>query len=907
MGPVEHTWVRRRKAFVAAQTETKPMLLPALLLLLQQPSPPVPAAGPEPVRRRPVTAALQSSAFADSATKALFELARHARTAQDSALRGYDAKTQARITVNLGTSALVRNRLLFRTENVSNVKWRRGQGMWIEPLASRTTVPMAKNVNVSGIAAALVPVPYFPGREQLWLPSTDMATVRRDVDESEGFIHPLARGSEAYYKYRIGDSIQIRLPGGEPLMLRELKVIARRPEWRSFVGSFWFDERSGSLVRAAYRLSAPLEIWSEALADAKKDLEEAQRDTTSNRDRRVRDAKEGVPPLFVRGLVNPLRFDISLVTVEYALYEGKFWLPRVNRAEGSSQAMFLNVPVRIEESYKYDDVDGTTPLPPMPSLASARRTSAGMQVCAPACEDVIMDEVDETRLPRSRRLLIVDSLLKANGLQPALPLDTTALAVRTRFLGDSLYREYRSAILKVVRAERNAKRDSLLALAGKTVPAQTDSTRDARRVRSYGDSLYRASLRAERRKVRDAECAANGGYYSRTETRYEGALQYAVRLPCDSTVLASSKELPESPYDANEEAFSQRDAAALASSLGLSLQPAFGPQPLELDWSLRQQRYNRVEGFSFGTEVKWPLGAGYTASGAVRLGVADWQPNAEVRLARSNGRTTIQGAVFRRLSYTNDFGNPLSLGASMATLLYGRDEGFYYRNLGAEVTWVKQRTNGQMTLRGFAERHDDATKRWNFNIANAFSDTRSMPANIVAQTGNIAGGAAQWQSSFGLDPNGWTVSTDLRAEAAGGSFNYARGLAEMTVSRPLFWRLSFSQTVSAGAATDSVPLQRQFYMGGLRTVRGQVAGANIGNTYWLSRSELGLGSAAARRTLFLDLGWAGARENFSTPGRPLAGWGLGSSFVDGLIRIDVSRGIYPRKGNRFDISLGARF
>ena len=120
-----------------------PVILPALLLLLQQPVPP---AAPEPVRRRPVTEALRASAFADSATRALLQLARRARVAQDSALRGYDAKTQARITVNLGTSALTRNRLLFRTENVSNVKWRRGQGMWIEPLASRTTVPMSKNV-----------------------------------------------------------------------------------------------------------------------------------------------------------------------------------------------------------------------------------------------------------------------------------------------------------------------------------------------------------------------------------------------------------------------------------------------------------------------------------------------------------------------------------------------------------------------------------------------------------------------------------------------------------------------------------------------------------------------------------------------------------------------------------------
>jgi hypothetical protein len=508
---------------------------------------------------------------------------------------------------------------------------------------------------------------------------------------------------------------------------------------------------------------------------------------------------------------------------------------------------------------------------------------------------------------RLRRKQLTDSLLKATGLQPALLVDTSALAVRTRVVGDSLYKVYRDSVLAGLKAERVVVRDSLLRVAGKSVPVTADSSSDARRTRRYGDSLYRDMRRVERRRVRDAECKAGGGYYSRMETRYEGELQYAVRLPCDSTVLATSKELPDSPYDANEAVFSQRDADALASSLGLSLQPAFGPQPLQLDYSINRQRYNRVEGLSLGTEVTWPLGAGYTASGQARIGIADWQPNGEVRIARGNGRTTVQAAAFRRLSYTNDFGDPLSVGASLATLLYGRDEGFYYRNAGAEVTWTRQTSNGQLKWRAFGERHDPARKRWNFNIANAFSDSRFMPDNIVAQTGQVAGGSGEWHASYGLDPRSWTMATDLRAEAAGGSFNYARGLADITVARPLFWKLSFGQTMSVGTATDSVPRQRQFYLGGLRTVRGQLAGARIGNTYWMSRSEIGYGSSAAKRTAFLDLGWAGDRSDFTTPGRPIAGYGLGSSFVEGLFRVDVSRGIYPRKGTRIDLSLGARF
>ncbi len=883
------------------------MLLPALLLLLQQPSTSPAAGAPEPVRRRAVTTALQSNAFGDSATRTLFMLARRARIAQDSALRGYDAKTQSRISVSMGASRLLRNKLLFRTENVANVRWRRSQGMMIEPLAARTTVPMANNVNVNGVAASLIPVPYFPGRDQLWIPGTDAATVRRDVDETEGFVHPLAAGSEAYYRFQRGDSIRIRLPSGDALTLRELKVIARRPEWRSFVGSFWFDESSGSLVRAAYRLSAPIEIWSEALDDAKRDLADAERDTSARREERVREAKEDVPPALVRGLVNPLRFDISLVTIEYALYEGKFWLPRTHRAEGQAQVMFMHIPIRVEESYKYDDVDGTTPLPAMPGLTSSRNTNATIQVCAPACEDIVQDETDGTRVTRLRRKQITDSLLKATGLQPALLVDTTALSVRTRFVGDSLYKNYRDSVLAGLKAERALVRDSLLRVAGRTIPAGTDSSNDARRTRRYGDSLFRDMTRKERRRARDAECAASGGFYSRMETRYEGALRYAVKLPCDSTVLASSKELPESPYDANEEAFAQRDAEALASSLGLGLQPGFAPQPLRLDYAINQQRYNRVEGFSLGAEATWPLGAGYTASGAARIGVADWQPNGEVRLARGNGRTTVQVAAFRRLSFANDFGDPLSLGASMATLLYGRDEGFYYRNAGAEFTWIKQTGRGQLKWRAFGEHHDPARKRWNFNLANAFKSDRQMLENIIAERGTVGGGSGEWHAGFGLDPRGWQVTTDVRAEAAGGSFNYARGLADITVAHPLFWKFSMGLTASAGTATDSVPVQRQFFMGGLRTVRGQIAGTQVGNTYWLSRSELAYGSSAAKRALFLDLGWAGDRQNFTTPGRPQASWGLGTSFVDGLFRVDVSRGIYPRKKTQIDLSLGARF
>jgi len=39
----------------------------------------------------------------------------------------------------------------------------------------------------------------------------------------------------------------------------------------------------------------------------------------------------------------------------------------------------------------------------------------------------------------------------------------------------------------------------------------------------------------------------------------------------------------------------------------------------------------------------------------------------------------------------------------------------------------------------------------------------------------------------------------------------------------------------------------------------------------------------------------------------MSGVGVGSSFFDGLMRMDLARGLYPKQRWRFDFSLEARF
>jgi outer membrane translocation and assembly module TamA len=56
---------------------------------------------------------------------------------------------------------------------------------------------------------------------------------------------------------------------------------------------------------------------------------------------------------------------------------------------------------------------------------------------------------------------------------------------------------------------------------------------------------------------------------------------------------------------------------------------------------------------------------------------------------------------------------------------------------------------------------------------------------------------------------------------------------------------------------------------------------------------------AARLVLFYDVGRAAPRDHLSLA-RPLMGAGVGASFLDGLIRIDLARALRSPKGWRLD-------
>jgi hypothetical protein len=724
-------------------------------------------------KRKPIVAtpAQLTSAFLDANARLLLLRAREARTSQDSSIQSYDASTLQRLTIGLAFTRFGRDRLFFRHESAAHVRWARGIGARIDVTGKRSVVPMLGGSSEVDIESILSPVPYYPGRDALWI---GLSAVNPNATDDD-VVHPLANSAEAYYAYRSGDSISFRLPDGTTIQLRELEVRPRKADWHAVVGSLWFDVRTGQLVRAAYRLSEPLDMLA---GDSSDD-----------------------PGFMARAILRPANANISGVAVEYGLYQGKYWMPRSQVGEGGVQVGLIRIPMRIEERFTYAGVNDLDTLPEMPPK----------------------------RAPQ--------------------PRDTTAQGQR------------------------------------------------------HADSVAVAE--------RHAECDATGQHSMRA-TRYNGALPVIVHIPCDTAVLAHSPALPASIYDPGEQVFgdAERDALlAKAAAMMPGLPLAFSPPRVE--WGLNLLRYNRVEGLSTAVDITQSIGTGYAVRLSPRIGIADRIPNAELSASRITGAGVTALTAYRRLAAANDWGNPLDFGSGLSAFMFGRDEGLYYRTEGAELAGDHLFAT-QWQWRVFSEREGDAVTRTNVSVPQLLGSDGFRPIeNIAAERIRETGASLRNLSSFGLDPNGFRLLSDVRVEGATGGRDYGRGALDLTLSHPLGRVLhrDFATAITAGAGTSAgtVPVQRLWYLGGTSTIRGEPAGSMAGDSYWLTHTELGYGSPGMRRIAFFDLGWAGDRTQWRDVGRPASGVGIGASLLDGLIRFDVARGLYPTAQWHSALYLEARF
>ena len=722
--------------------------------------------------RIPLTAELRANAYRDASARDLVSRARSARLEQDSSLIAYDARTLQRISAKLGLRATGRERLVFRTESATRVRWHRESGAWIDVEATRTAFPMAfPGARAMAGMLDMSPIPYFPGREGL-LRFTGMENV---TDDEGLFVHPLAEGAEAYYRYETGDTISYSLPGGRTIRIVEITVRAREPAFDLILGSLWFDVGTSQIVRAAYRPAAPFDI--------KRFVEEEEGE----------EEFEDVPRV-IRPLIFPMIATLEAFTIEYGLHQGRWWLPRLQSVTGRVQVGVMRSPFEILETFSYASVNGAERL-------------------------------------------------------PAVVVDTMG---------------------------RRFKTDLEVNIGG--------NDKRKRMRNGFGD-------------------CAPGDTLTQTEMRYNESVPVAIRIPCDTVALAASPALPHSIFDPSDELFGANERQELEAELGWGLQPEWSPR--EIGFSILERgmlRYNRVEGLSAGGSISQELGAGLSWQATGRIGHADLEPNADLRLTRGNASRGISLGAYRRLAVVDDWGAPLGLGNSLNALLFGRDEGFYYRTAGLELTGV----NGPFEWRIFGERQRSAPVETQFSLPHAINGLR-FRENVVATRADLAGASVRVPFSFGLDPRTLRLVGAVRVEGATGDLEFGRGALDVTMMRSLPWRLAGALTLSGGTTAGDVPPQRLWYLGGTHTVRGHSIGTSAGDAFWLGRAEVSTDRVAFRPVVFVDAGWAGSRDDWAHPGKPMLGAGLGWSVLEGLVRFDLAKGIRPNRGVRASLYLDANF
>ena len=682
-----------------------------------------------------------TTAFLDSGARDLVRRARERRAQAEQTITDYHAQVQERIF--LGLRALRRDRTFYQRELVARIAWHRDGADSVTMLGAREDIPIVfRDARVPEDLRRDAPdLAFDPGDERLTV----------GIGDSEFVYDPIAPGGEARYRYRSGDTTVITLQDGRTIRLLELRILPRRDDFHLLSGSFWFEDERTALVRAVFR---PARAWDLEQDVAPQDRKDAQ----------------GIP-----GFLKPIRGEVRYITVEFALLEGKWWLPRLIALDAVATAgTFITAPLRYERVFS--DFDVTTG-PPAPPLAA---------------------------VPVSDTLLV----------------DTMAAACRGR-----------------------------------------------------------ADCPCTRRRCFDA----------------------VVIVPDDTLSLLASPLLPrslqdETPYLSTAEARDLGRAVGLLPATPWHVRAPtlrFGPGGSGL------LRYNRIEALSVGARVALDFGR-LTGDATARIGLADGWPNLELGVGHETPYLSLRLAAYRRLAAANPDSRPLGIGNSVAALTLGRDDGMYFRAWGGEV-FVRPLPTAAPSYewRVFVEWQRAAARETDFSLPHLVRDRHRFGDNITAAAARDVGTSLVVRGSRGVSTHGVTVGAELVMDAHLGTFDYARAGLTTRLTAPLPGRLIGAVELAAGTTGGDSPVQRLWYLGGPATLRGYAGGVSAGPDYWRTRVEMANAFPGARLAVFGDAGWAGRGSAMAT-GRPLAAAGIGASFLDGLLRIDLAHAFVTPKGWRMD-------
>lgn len=689
-----------------------------------------------------VIQAQDTASYLDAGARDLVTRARAARVAETT-ITTYRALAKERIY--LGLRALRRDRVFYHREMAVRLHWHRDGPDTVDALGAREGIPIAfANDSIPDDLQSDAP-------DALWDPTSDRLNLMGG-DDSSFVRHPLAAGSEAHYQFRTGDTTTLTLPNGTEVRLYELRVIPRRQEFHLMAGSLWIESRNYSLVRALFRPARPFDL----------DRDRDRRDSATHDDH-------------IPGLLKPIRAEVRYITIEYGLWESRWWLPRLMALDAvASAGSFLTTPLRYETSW--DEWELTTDSVARPR-ASARDSAA---------------------------------------------IDSARLACRG-----------------------------------------------------------------------NVEC----------HCRRRRCEQVIVTLPVDTASLLTSPDLPPSFVTSSQAMMQPGELNELLNDLHVlpqageaSLRPGFqvglGAPGL--------MRYNRVEALSIGARAAATLGSSGIEAVA-RIATADWQPSLELVFARESPDLSWRLGAYRRLAPVDPATRALGFGNSLGALLLGRDDGDYFRAAGVDLTVAPSLSAPQhFTWRIYAEHQFVARRETELSVAHLLRSSRVFRENIPADRADEVGTQLTLRGAHPFAEGRGNVGVDVIMDVSAGTFAFGRLGLTARATAPLVLGLIGAVEAAGGTTAGDVPRQSRWYLGGPATMRGYAGDAADGDAFWRGRAEIANAFPAARIALFTDAGWAGSRQDAFRV-HPLLSAGIGVSFLDGMVRLDLARALRNPKRWRLEL------
>ena len=716
----------------------------------------------------PVSAQPAADPFASEAARVLYEAAVHGRERLDDSVLRYTAAVRERMSAGLRMP--LKDRTLFRSESAARVRWWRDGRTLVQVLALRKQTPAG--VDENAVRPEFADAAFDPLNDRLvfGFASTEDMEDESDPDDY-WFEHPLVPRYREHYRFAVGDSLTLTLPDERRIRAVELQVVPTAADVHRMSGSLWIEPGTGALVRAVFRLS---------------DTFDAMRDTDL-REEEDDDLKH------VPAILKPMTFDLSMVAVEYALWDSLVWLPRSLRAEGVAAAGILRAPAAWEVTYEMEEV-----------------VTAGSPESEEAGED--------------------DSLWHLRDLG-ALGSDSTGIG---------------------------------------WVP--------------------------------------DPGWTRQRDARGRRIVRYLV--PADPATLATSPDLPPPIWEDAPGVTDVDELEAFARSLdALPEAERADGTPATFRWGWQRTdllRYNRVEGLSVGARgqiyPETPVGR-LSLTATARLGSTDLEPNGRLDVTRENLRRRVTLSAYHELAAVDDGARHLGLGNSVTALLFGRDDGDYYRRSGGALEWTPPASErASFRVRAYAERHRPVSAGADFALRHLGDGGWKFRPNLAADEGWDAGGELTLAPWWGSDPREPQAGLELATRVGAGTWSYRTASLEGRVAVPLPVGFRVALESAGGTSWGAPPAQRTFLVGGASTLRGYEPATLRGGSFARGRGELARQFSFGAVSLFSDAAWAGERADFEVDDA-LWSAGVGLSLVDGLIRADAAWGLSAPRGFRFELYL----